>query len=201
MTTSDIKYIEKNKRFKKDLFSRLVWSKYALFPPALVLFSALFCIVYLFNSDLLISIYCIPFLLLLLAATIWFKTTRKQLIKIETEKTDPFLLCLTIYLFNHKGVDYYIFFNNENRQNKYLLEKTKNEIIENKDICSKEIEYIKNGGFITLTNFNNVCITKNLKWNNISFFRKKEISDKYVLNYSTDKIKSVSNNTLYKYSN
>lgn len=200
MEVADLKKIEKNKSFRKYFFGKLVWTRYALVPPGLVLFMSLFSVVYLFNIDMLISYFCIPFLLLLLLSTIWFKTTRKYLINKDVEKGNATTLCMTLPLFNHNGKMYYVFFNNENRFNKFLLDKTQKEIIKNKEDYYHIIENLKKGEFMPIM-LENANITVNLKWSKSLLINKNSKSnDKFVVVYNKSKIRAITEHQLFNFS-
>lgn len=129
MNADKIQRLEKNVKFKRKYYSKEVWRSYAIVPPSGILFIALFGFLYLFNSDRLISLYAIPFVVLLLLGTIWLKATRKYIINKRISENKPFFICLSIPLMKENGKTVMMFSGGSNRLNKYYLEKEKKEIL------------------------------------------------------------------------
>lgn len=191
MEIDKIKKLEKSKGFKRSFFSKLVWRKYALVPPALVLFISLFGVVYMYNTDRLLSYYCLPFIILLLISTIWFKATRKYLINQDVENSEDFVLCLVLPLFKDKGKQFYLFSTEANRFNKFFLEKAKSEILDDKEKYGDELSSLSKNGFLRLDD-KDVCIAADLKFNKgILPFTAKNDNSKFLVYYGKDKIRSV----------
>lgn len=191
MEIDKIKKLEKNKGFKRSFFTNQVWRKYALVPPALVLFVSLFGVVYMYNSDRLISYYCLPFIVLLLISTIWFKSTRKYLINQEVESSPDFALCLVLPLYREAGKQYYLFNTGANRLNRYLLEKVKTDILAKKDQNGIDVHGIKKNEFERLDD--DFCVTVDLNFKKgILPLPSKGDTDRYLAYYGINKIKGVS---------
>ncbi len=130
MNVDRIKQLEKDKKFRRRFYAKGVWRSYAIVPPSGVLFVALFGFLYLFNSDRLISLYAIPFVILLLLGTIWLKSTRKYIINQKISDNAPFAICLSIPLMKKNGKTIMMFSVGNNRLNKYYLENEKKEILD-----------------------------------------------------------------------
>lgn len=80
MNTKKLKGQENNIKIKKKHYARGIWKNYAFVPPALIVFIGIFGLLYLFNNDLLVSVYSIPFVAILLLGAIWIKLTKRHLI-------------------------------------------------------------------------------------------------------------------------
>lgn len=130
MNADKIRRLEKNEKFRSKFYAKEVWKNYAIVPPSGVLFIALFGFLYLFNVDRLISLYAIPFIVLLLLGTIWLKATRKYIINQKLSEEKPFVICLSIPLMTKDGKTIMMFSAGNNRLNKYYLGKEKKEILE-----------------------------------------------------------------------
>ena len=129
MNADKIHRLEKNEKFRSKFYAKEVWKNYAIVPPSGVLFIALFGFLYLFNIDRLISLYAIPFIVLLLLGTIWLKATRKYIINQKLSEEKPFVICLSIPLMTKDGKTIMMFSTGNNRLNKYYLDKEKKEIL------------------------------------------------------------------------
>lgn len=200
MEIDKVKKLEKDKGFKRSFFGKLVWRKYALVPPALVLFVSLFGVVYMYNTDRLISYYCLPFIVFLLLSTIWFKSTRKYLIKQDVDRDDEFAICLVLPLLKERGNQYYLFSTGANRLNKYFLEKAKAEILESKDKYLPEIERASKTSFLRLEDMD-ICVVSNLKIKRNLFpvSSKHTGENRYLVYYGEDKVKSISEKDIMRF--
>ena len=103
MNSDKLQRIEKNKKIRIKFYSKEVWKNYSIVPPSGVLFVALFGFLYLFNLDLLISWYTIPFVVLLILGTVWLKATRKYILTKKIEEGNSFAICLSIPLMKKNG--------------------------------------------------------------------------------------------------
>ncbi|QIK53469.1 hypothetical protein G7051_03535 [Dysgonomonas sp. HDW5B] len=130
MNTDKIQRLERNEKFRRKFYAKGVWRNYAIVPPSGILFVALFGFLYLFNVDHLMSLYAIPFIILLLLGTIWLKATRKYIINQKISGKQPFAICLSIPLMKKNGKTIMMFSAGSNRLNKYYLEKEKKEILD-----------------------------------------------------------------------
>lgn len=191
MEIDKIKKLEKNKGFKRSFFTNQVWRKYALVPPALVLFVSLFGVVYMYNTDRLLSYYCLPFILLLLISTIWFKSTRKYLINQEVESSPNFSLCLVLPLYKEGNKQFYLFNTGANRLNRYLLEKVKSDVLAKRKENTIDFQSIRKGEFEKIDD--DFCITVDLNFKKgILPLPSKGDTDRYLAYYGNDKIKGIS---------
>jgi hypothetical protein len=58
--------------------SRWFWFKQpAIYPPSILLFFALFGLIYLLNYDKLITVYALPFFLLFAVGVIWLRMVKR----------------------------------------------------------------------------------------------------------------------------
>lgn len=130
MNADKLLRLEKNKKFRKKFYNKQVWKNYAIIPPSVILFAALFGGLYLFNTDRLISLYSIPCILLLLLGTIWLKATRKYIVTQNISDDKTFLICPSIVLTQQNGKTIRMFSIGNNRHNKHYLEKSKKDILE-----------------------------------------------------------------------
>lgn len=131
MNTDKINKLENNIKLKKKILSKGVWKNYAIVPPSLVLFVGILGIVYLLNTDKLISLYSIPFILIFIIGTIWIKAVRRYIINKKISDNTTFLVCPAI-LFKKEGKKKAILFSiGRNRHNKYYLEKERKELLDN----------------------------------------------------------------------
>lgn len=200
MEVDKIKKLEKNRAFKRSFFGNQVWHKYALIPPALVLFMSLFGVVYMYNTDRLISYYCLPFIVFLLLSTIWFKATRKYLINQDVENTQDFFICLVEPLFKEKSKQYYLFSIGANRLNKYFLEKTKSEILDNKDVFVYGITQSNQKVIPLRVAEADLFVTSHFKTKrNIFSISAKKESDHYLVYFGIDKIKPISEKEIMRF--
>ena len=77
MKANDYAKLEKDYDFKRHYFNNTFWWKTLLMvPPICFLFVGLVGIIYLFNSDMLVSWYIIPYLFLFTVGTIWLKALK-----------------------------------------------------------------------------------------------------------------------------
>lgn len=130
MNADKLQQIEKNKKVRRKFYSKEIWKSYAIVPPSGVLFIALFGFLYLFNNDLLISWYAVPFVVLLILGTVWLKATRKYIINQKISDNKTFMICLSIPLTKMNGKTIRVFSAGNNRHNKYYLEKEKKYVLE-----------------------------------------------------------------------
>lgn len=142
MKAEDLKKIEKDSRFKKKYVSIAFWLKNAaIYPPSLFLFFSLFGLLYLLNYDLLITYYAIPFVLLFLLATIWFKSSRRYILHRLFEKEGTYLVCLAKIVKEQDDKVSLLITTGDKRHNKYYMQNIEQNI-ENLGFsdCLKEID-------------------------------------------------------------
>ncbi|GAB6013096.1 hypothetical protein [Viscerimonas tarda] len=81
MTSKKIRKQEKDNQSRKMKLPRYFWFRqFAIYPPSLALFAALFGLIYLLNYDMLVSVYAIPFVLTLILSAIWLKMAKKYIL-------------------------------------------------------------------------------------------------------------------------
>jgi len=136
MNNDKINKLEKSDKLKKKVFGKNIWKNYAILPPSLLLFIGIFGLIYLLNLDMLISLYSIPFVILFILGTIWFKATKKYLTNKKISESQLFVVCLAIPLIKEGKKTILVFSTGKNRNNKYYLEKEK------KDLLEKQTDYI-----------------------------------------------------------
>lgn len=120
MKANDLRRLETDNKFKKKHLPKLFWLTQAgIYPPASVIFIALMGLVYLLNSDMLISYYAIPFAILLLLGAIWLKATKKYVLKALFAKEDSFLVCVGSEVVKNEKFSYFVFSTSDKRHNQY----------------------------------------------------------------------------------
>lgn len=154
MDTKKLKGLENDIKLKRKFYSKGIWKNYAFVPPALIVFIGVFGLLYLYNNDLLISLYSIPFVLILLLGAIWIKSTKKYLIDQKTSESNSFVICNAVPLTTNNQNELIIFTPGINRHNKNYIEKRKLEFeqkynnIDSSDI--KELTSLDNDDIIIL---------------------------------------------------
>jgi hypothetical protein len=131
MNADKLLKLEKNNQLKRKFYLKGIWRNYAFIPPTLILFASIFGILYLLNSDMLISLYAIPFIVIFIVGTIWLKATRKYLVDQKIASENTFLICTAIPLTKIKNQTIIIFSTGNSRHNKNYLERKKQEILTN----------------------------------------------------------------------
>lgn len=122
MKTNDYAKLEKDYDFKRSYLNKTLWWKSILMvAPICFLFAGLVGILYLFNSDLLVSFYTIPYLILFVIGTIWLKAMKKHIQKAAMAKEGAFHVCLAASVGDKDGYTYAIFVNNTRRYDKYYI--------------------------------------------------------------------------------
>jgi len=135
MKPNDLAKLEEDNRFKKKYLPKNFWLKVsAIYPPAGVLFIALFGLIYLLNYDMLISVYAVPFVVLLLLGAIWLKAVRRYILQKLFEKENTFLVCVGEIAEEKDGWLYAVFTTSSRRHDERSVEnmvKILNKNIEN----------------------------------------------------------------------
>lgn len=139
MGNDKVSKLENDLKFKKKVFGRVVWKNYAIFPPIIVLFGGILGIVYLMNIDKLVSLYVIPFVVVFALGTVWLKATRRFLIKQKMDSREPMAISLAIPFKEVGGNIFLLFSTGRNRNNKYFLEKEKNDLLIGSEIDLKKV--------------------------------------------------------------
>lgn len=188
--------IEKNKKFKHYIFSKSIWQNYAFVPPTLVLFGGLFGLLFLYQNDLLISWYSIPFIAIFTIGTIWFKSIRKYLINKKIKESDNFVICVTTPLINTNKNTLLLFTTNQNRHNVDFINKKKREILERQNNLNEAILKYKNFNYFEFDNNSNYLIKSKLTIKkNKQFFE-----DQYIVFVENSEPRVVPKHTISKFS-
>jgi len=138
MNANVLSKLEKDTKFKKENLPQYFWFKQpAIYPPAAMLFLALYGLIYLLNIDKLISLYAIPFVALLLIGAIWLKTTKRYIWNNILKNEDSFRVCLAKVFGNKNGSFFVIFSVLGKRHDKHYIdniEKKLQEYLSNNDL-------------------------------------------------------------------
>lgn len=130
MDVNKIKKLESNNKLKKKIYGKGIWKSYSFIPPTLVLFVGILGIVYLLQTDRLLTWHSVPFFAIFIIGTVWFKATKKYLVEKRISEAKYFLICHSIPLVKKDKDTIFIFSTGNNRNNKYYLEKEKKDILE-----------------------------------------------------------------------
>lgn len=123
MKANELNKLEKDEKFKKKYLPKYFWLKNAaIYPPSIFLFFALFGFVYLLNYNMLLTYYAIPFVVIFLLATIWFKMTKRAVLKRIFEDSSAYLICLAKVVKEDDNWIYALFATDEKRHNKYFVQ-------------------------------------------------------------------------------
>ena len=129
MRPSQYQELEKDNKFKKYYLQKTSWWKnYLLLPPIPLLFIGLAGIMHLGSNDQLWTWYLIPYLAIFLFGTVLLKASKKHIQnKILNDKKS--LLTCAARAIGDKGARYYFIFSNENkRQNETLINRLASEL-------------------------------------------------------------------------
>jgi len=130
MKTNDFARLEKDQKFKKKYLPKNLWIKtYAIYPPAGVIFTGLAGLIYLLNHDILVSVYAIPFVVLLLLGAVWLKAVRRHTLNTLFEKKDSYLVCLGRILQDKNGWVYVCFSTSDKRHERHFIDNISKDII------------------------------------------------------------------------
>ncbi|NDV77470.1 hypothetical protein [Dysgonomonas sp. 511] len=122
MKPSDFEKLEKDTFFKKTYLNKTPWWKtLAMLPPVLLLFVGLVGLLYLLKSDMLISVYMIPYLLLFMLGTIWLKAVKRNIQKTKMSADGSFLVCIGKPLGEKAGYTYVAFAKDNRRHSPHYL--------------------------------------------------------------------------------
>ncbi|MDR0824523.1 MAG: hypothetical protein LBN74_05475 [Prevotella sp.] len=129
MKQNDFAKLEKDNDFRKSYLNRTMWWKNILMiAPVCFLFAGLTGILYLFNIDMLFSLYIIPYLILFIIGTIWLKAIKKHLQKVAMVAQGAFHVCLAASVGDKDGYTYAVFVNDTHRYDKYYITNLAKEI-------------------------------------------------------------------------
>lgn len=122
MKANEYSKLEKDYDFKKIYLNKTLWWKNILMvAPICFLFAGLVGIIYLFNSNMLVSLYTIPYLILFVVGTIWLKTIKKHIQKAIMAREGAFHICLAASIGDKGDYTYAIFVNDTHRYDKYHI--------------------------------------------------------------------------------
>jgi len=132
MKQDDYSRLEKSYDFKRNYISETMWwASPAFIAPALLLFVGLAGIIYLLRSDMLVSLYIIPYLLIFMVGTVWLKALKKHIQKGMINKEGSFLVSIAHPVMQKNGYVYAIFTTDRYRHNKHYLNNTVKALAEN----------------------------------------------------------------------
>lgn len=153
MNSDKISKLEKSPKLKKRIFGKSIWKNYAIVPPSLLLFVGIFGMIYLLNLDKLISVYTIPFAVIFILGTILFKATKRHIVTKRISDNETFIVCLAIPFVTEGKKATLLFSTSKNRNNKYYLEKEK------QDLLADFINYNNKNSGIIPTNKEDIFLT------------------------------------------
>lgn len=115
--------LEKNKSFKIQHipFSKK-WKSWLYVGPVLILFMSLFSMIYLLKINMLSSWYVIPYIVVFVVATLWFRAVRTFIYKEMIESPDFFLTAIAKPVLTDEFKVYALFSVGVNRQNQKYIE-------------------------------------------------------------------------------
>ncbi|MBK5720511.1 hypothetical protein JGH11_06470 [Dysgonomonas sp. Marseille-P4677] len=189
MKPNDYAKLEKDYSFKMSYLKNTQWWKTILMlPPVCFLFVGLIGILYLFNNDMLVSWYIIPYLIFFVIGTIWLKTMKKHLQKTMMATEGSFHICLAKPIGEKGGYVYTVFANNSRRHDKYNIINLAKELSLD-DILDKHKESFKkksilihnednDSDFFIRAFFNNDLTKRNPDWREDNLFPVLYINDK-----------------------
>jgi len=141
MNANNLAKLEKDTKFKKEYFPKYFWfSQPGIYPPASILFIALCGLLYLLNSDMLISYYAIPFVVLLVIGAIFLKTTKRHIVNLILNDENMFKVCLAEVFQEKEGYIYLIFNTSAKRHEKYFIDNLRKDIQEQISLNNKDVE-------------------------------------------------------------
>ncbi len=187
--------IEKNKKFWRYVLSKGVWKNYAFVPPSLVLFGGLFGLLYLYQSDRLLSWYSSPFVIIFTIGTIWFKSTRKYLVDRKIKNISRLVICAPVVLSKVGRVTFLLFSSNNDRHRLNFNEQKKSKILENKNFLNDIELRLKKGTVALLPDNSNIFIIKYLS----NIFTKRSIDDVCVVFIDEQEVQFVSKRVISKF--
>lgn len=124
--------LEADAKFKKKYLPKYFWFRNpGIFPPSSLIFLALLGLVYLLNSDMLISLYAIPFAVILLLGAIWLKTTKKIILNRLYETPDSYKICISKPISKDNDTIFLIFSKDSKRHNKHFIQSAQKDMVKN----------------------------------------------------------------------
>ena len=115
--------LEKDKSFKYSYFGAAKWWKnFSLVPPVILLFGGLIGVVFLLNTGRLATWYVVPYIVLFVLGTVWFKATKKHLQKQLMDSEDAFRVCSAAVAGEGEGYVYAVYTTGDKRHNEYYID-------------------------------------------------------------------------------
>lgn len=122
-TGSQLAEFEKDKSFKRSYLPfSCKWKSWLYIAPVLILFMSLFAVLYLLQNNKLVSWYVLPYLVLFVIATIWFKAVRKHLIDTFINKPESFITAFAKPVLTDNYKVYALFSIGASRHNPKVIE-------------------------------------------------------------------------------
>lgn len=159
MKSSDYIKLEKDNSFKGKYLRMTWWWKTPLIiAPILILFTGIIGLIYCLNSNLLLSLYAIPYIIVFLLGTIWFKAVKKHILKSKLNENNAFKVCISKRFATINGYVYLLFTNGQKRHNEYFI----NNIVDDLSGENIELPQLKSGHSTTIRNIEDseIMITK-----------------------------------------
>jgi len=190
MTSEQLSNIEKNIKFKRYICAQELWKNYALVPPFIVLFGSLFGLIYLLNTDMLISWYSVPSVILFILGTIWFKFTRRFLIEKKSKEITSIKICVPTFLDFAEERNIYFFTASRNRNNSVFADKEKLKLFQNEDFENFVHTYMPKNSYLKPYLY---------KEDKFLFRKKNKQNIKFIAFINNEIIKIISRKVLAKY--
>lgn len=159
MKPTDCLKLENDNTFKGKYLRMTSWWKTPLIiAPTLILFTGIVGLIYCLKADLLLSLYSIPYILIFLFGTIWFKGLKKHILKSKFDNREGFKVCLSKVLAIDSGYTYLIFTKDQKRHNEHFI----NKILSNKSNKHIDLSTIKNSQATPIDNIEDteILLTK-----------------------------------------
>lgn len=191
MKAGKLAKLEGENRFKRYYMPKSTWLKSGvIIPPVILLLFASFSLKYLFERELLLSWYAVPYVVLFIASVVFLKMTKQYATKKELNREGRYLICQARnVLIDGKNV-YSVFTTDENRHDKYYVDKLAKRLadVEMPELTFKSSAHSLNldavGGETTncyIKVFLSADIErKNAQWNNSGSFQVMFVDKKHV---------------------
>ncbi len=122
-TNRELAELEKDKSFiKSQIPFSLKWKSWLYVGPVLVIFMSIFSVLYLLEEGKLATWYVIPYIVVFVIATIWFKAVRKHLLTNFLNTPDNFITAFAKPVLVDKYKVYTLFSAGANRHNTKFIE-------------------------------------------------------------------------------
>lgn len=188
MKPTDYVRLENDKQFKKIYLKKtLWWCNFLFIAPTLILFLGLVGLIYIFNVNMLVSFYTIPFLVVFVFGTIWLKAVKKHIQKTALEAEGSYLVCASAILNQTEKFIQVIFETGEKRHNEYYIQGVANNLqsgnLDPKESLKKCVEItdkLSDKNFIVKTFYRKEAQKQNANIENKNTFPVLYINNKYV---------------------